>query len=167
MGGSLDGQSPITTPALHLEDLSAVRVLSLKLRYLIFVAAVIWFGLPVEAFTTCIVSNIVAPKVEGRIVVTLKGHESAVPGAEVDLFRPGDNGSMVAKTNADSSGRFRISGVKSGRYRLRAVSPGLLPAEAIIEVNTRRLVLFPRHGTLLVSLGLMLDRCPFIETVRQ
>jgi hypothetical protein len=114
----------------------------LTFRYLLVIAALVPFGLPVEAFTTCITSEVVTPKVEGKVVATFKGRQTTIPGAEVSLFGPVEKGVLVAKTSADSSGQFRIVGIKSGRYRLRATSPGLLPAEALLQVSTRRLGYF-------------------------
>ena len=153
-----------------LRSSSPLRVVTYdhpNLRHLLLIAALISFHLPAEAFTTCIISSAIVPKIKGRVIVTFKGRQSTAPGAQIQLFRSDENGVMIAKTSADSIGHFQISGIKVGRYRIRATSPGLVAAEAIVDVSTRHLLLFQRHGTLLISLGLGLDLCPFVQVVRK
>lgn len=122
--------------------------------------------MPACAFTTCIVSNAVVPRVEGVVVSTFRGQASTLAGAQVNLRTSCDDGRLVANTIADSNGRFMIPNIKPGSYILRAEAPGLLAAEANLYVSRRRWMFFPRHGTLVVSLGFALDICPFVEVTQ-
>ncbi|MFN7925047.1 MAG: carboxypeptidase-like regulatory domain-containing protein [Bryobacteraceae bacterium] len=119
-----------------------------------------------NAFTTCIVSNAVVPRVQGRVVSTFRGQMTSVAGAQVNLWRASDRIRLVARTDADSLGRFLIPNVAPGEYVLRAEHAGLLAAEANLYVKKRRWILFPQRGTLVVSLGLAHDVCPFVEVTQ-
>jgi Ca-activated chloride channel family protein len=91
----------------------------------LLVAALFWFGTSISS--TTIGSTPQAPPQAGGATITgtvVDGGLQPLAGAAITLER---GGQVVAKTTSDEDGRYRLTNVAPGDYRVRAVHGGLPP----------------------------------------
>ena len=83
-------------------------------------------------FSPLLVPVLAAPggDIRGRVV---DDSGAVVPGATISLYA--SSGSLLLTGRSDGEGRFRFSGVPTGRYELSAECAGLGPARAAVAVN--------------------------------